>query len=44
MMSLPAHLEVHFIPESVEHDQAVEAIFATCLVAATPTLQVIPTS
>lgn len=28
MMSLPAHLEVHFVPESPEHDGAVEALNA----------------
>ena len=26
MMSLPAHLEVHFVPESAAHDAAVEAL------------------
>lgn len=28
MMSLPAHLEVHFVPESAAHDAAVEALNA----------------
>lgn len=28
MMSLPAHLEIHFVPETPDHDDAIEALTA----------------